>query len=198
MRPNFFVNTPDINPFFLQSAGRPGFRIRLILAGTLSPSYGLYNGFEICEAAPVPGREEYLDSEKYQLRQWDMDAPGNIQDDIRFLNHLRHRHPALQRFANLTFLNAFSDQVLAYGRFDEVADDFLLFHVLLDPHAARTFGFEVPLWEFGLPDEASIEVEDALHGTRFTWHGKAQSLTLDPETRPYAIWRLFPPGRGRA
>ena len=197
MRPNFFVNTPDINPFFLQSSGRPGFRTRLILAGTLSPNYGVYNGYEICEATPVPGTEEYLDSEKYHLRRWNMDAPGHIQDDIRLLNRLRNAHPALQDFANLHFVNAFDDAVLSYLKHDGAADDFLLFHVNLDPHTPRTFAFEVPLWDFGLPDDASIEVEDAIHGNRFTWHGKTHHLTLDPETRPYAIWRLFPPGRAR-
>lgn len=197
MRPNFFVNTPDINPFFLQSSGRPGFRTRLILAGTLSPNYGIYNGYEICEATPVPGKEEYLDSEKYQLRHWNMDAPGHIQDDIRLLNRLRRDHPALQGFTNLRFVPAFHDQVLSYLKSDAGADDFLLFHINLNPHAPASFAFEVPLWEFGLPDEASIEVQDAIHGNRFTWHGKDQSLTLDPESRPYAIWRLFPPGRAR-
>ena len=197
MRPNFFVNTPDINPYFLQSSGRPGFRTRIMLAGTLAGSYGMYNGFEVCEAAAMPGKEEYLDSEKYQLRHWDFDQPGNIQDDIRLLNRLRAERPCLREFTSLRFYNAFHDQVLCYGKWDEVAEDYLLFHVLIDPNAPAEFGFEVPLWEFDLPDEASIEVEDAIHGNRFTWHGKAQTLRLDPFERPYAIWRLLPPGASR-
>jgi starch synthase (maltosyl-transferring) len=197
MRPNFFANTPDINPFFLQGSGRPGFRIRLVLAATLAGSYGIYNGFEICEAAPVPGKEEYLNSEKYQLRHWDMDQPGHIQDDIRLINGLRRGHPALKAFTSLKFHNAWNDHVLYYAKSDRQAEDYLLFHVLLDPHHPQEFQFEIPLWEFGLPDEASIEVQDLVHGNRFTWHGKTHTLRLDPQEQPYAIWRLIPPGAPR-
>lgn len=196
MRPNFFVNTPDINPRFLQSSGRPGFRTRLVLAATLGGNYGIYNGYEICEAAPVPGKEEYIDSEKYQLRVWDMNQPGHIQDDIRLMNSLRRAHPALQRFTNLAFYHADSDQVLAYGK--QSGDDFVLIHVNLDPDNPHSFAFEVPLWEFGLPDDASVEVRDLINGNRFTWHGKAQWLELDPLTRPYAIWQLLAPGVQRS
>ncbi|MEO3385358.1 alpha-1,4-glucan--maltose-1-phosphate maltosyltransferase [Mesorhizobium sp. CAU 1741] len=193
MRPNFFANTPDINPRYLQTGGRPGFRTRLVLAATLAGSYGIYNGFEICEAASVPGKEEYLDSEKYQLRSWDMDQPGNIQDDIRLINKLRRKHPALRNDISLTFHNAFNENVLYYGKSDPQSQDFLLFHVNLDPDNVQEFEFEVPLWEFGLSDDASIEVQDLLHGNRFTWHGKTHVLRLDPHERPYAIWRLFAP-----
>jgi len=197
MRPNFFVNTPDINPYFLQTSGRPGFRTRLILAATLSGSYGIYNGYEICEAAPVPGKEEYLDSEKYQFRVWDMDQPGNIQKDIRLVNRLRREQPALKAFTSLKFHNAWNDDVLYYAKHDRGSENFVLFHVLLDPHQPQEFDFEIPLWEFGLPDDASIEVQDLIHGNRFTWHGKFQRLQLDPHQRPYAIWRLLPPGAPR-
>ncbi|MDQ0316480.1 alpha-1,4-glucan--maltose-1-phosphate maltosyltransferase [Amorphus orientalis] len=197
MRPNFFANTPDINPVYLQESGRPGFRIRLVLAATLAGNYGLYNGFEICDAAPVPGKEEYLNSEKYEIRQWDMDAPGHIKDDIRLVNRLRRERPAMQGFDNLTFYNAFDDEVLYYGKHDPETGDFVLVHVNLNPHEIRNFEFEVPLWEFGLPDDASIEVQDLRHGNHFTWHGKSHWLTLDPDDCPYAIWRLIPPGAGR-
>ncbi|GGA72157.1 alpha-1,4-glucan:maltose-1-phosphate maltosyltransferase [Nitratireductor aestuarii] len=197
MRPNFFVNTPDINPYFLQTSGRPGFRTRLVLAATLSGSYGIYNGYEICEAAPVPGKEEYLDSEKYQLRVWDMDQQGNIQDDIRLVNRLRREQPAMKAFTSLRFYNAWNDQVLYYAKNDKASGDFVLFHVLLDPQNSQEFDFEIPLWEFGLPDDASIEVQDLIHGNHFTWHGKSQRLNLDPNQRPYAIWRLIPPGAHR-
>ena len=197
MRPNFFVNTPDINPVFLQGSGRPGFRTRLVLAASLGGNYGVYNGFEVCDAAPVPGKEEYLDSEKYEIKDWDFAAPGNITDDIRLMNRLRRENPALQDFGSLKFFDAFDDDVLYYGKFDDASESYLLFHVLLDPHAGREFAFDLPLWEFGLPDEASIEVQDAIQGNSFTWHGKTHRLTLDPENRPYAIWRLLPPGGAR-
>ena len=197
MRPNFFVNTPDINPIFLHTSGRAGFRIRTVLAATLAGNWGLYSGFELCEAAPMPGKEEYLDSEKYELRARDFDAPGHIKDDVRLVNRIRRERPAMRDFTNLRFLTAHDDRVLYYGRFDEAAQDYLLFHVLLDPHAGADFAFELPLWELGLPDDASVEAEDAIHGNRFTWHGKYHRLTLDPGERPYAIWRLIPPGAPR-
>lgn len=198
MRPNFFANTPDINPQFLQTSGRAGFRLRLALAATLAGNYGLYNGFEICEAEAVPGKEDYLNSEKYELRVWDLDKPGHIKDDIRLFNRLRNNHPALRNFTSLSFFNAFNDSVLYYGKSDEEAGSYILVHVNLDPHTAQEFDFEVPLWEFGLPDEASIEVEDLRHGNHFTWHGKMQRLRLDPNDCPYAIWRIYPPGAPRA
>ena len=194
MRPNFFANTPDINPRFLQTSGRPGFRTRLVLAATLAGNYGVYNGYEICEAEPYPGKEEYLDSEKYQLRHWDFDRPGHIKDDIRLVNRLRHERPALRCFESLAFHNAWDDAVLYYSKSTPDRSDYVLFHVLLDPHSPRDFEFEVPLWEFGIPDEGWIEVEDLIHGNRFRWHGKRHRLWLDPQERPYAIWRLIPPG----
>ena len=95
-RPHLFVNTPDINPYFLQTSGRPGFLIRAALAATLSGLWGLYSGFELCEAAPLPGKEEYLNSEKYEIRVRRYDAPGNIISEISKLNRIRKNNPALQ------------------------------------------------------------------------------------------------------
>jgi starch synthase (maltosyl-transferring) len=197
MRPNFFVNTPDINPTYLQTSGRPGFRIRLVLAATLAGNYGVYSGFELCEAEPVPGKEEYLNSEKYEIRKWEWDKPEHIRPDIRLINRLRREHPALQGFTNLTFYNAWNDNILYYGKMTAAKDDFILVMVNLDPHNGQGAHFEVPLWEFGLPDEASIEVEDLVTNSRFIWHGKVQHMWLDPQQRPYAIWRLNPPGGAR-
>ncbi len=217
MRPNFFVNTPDINPIFTQTSGRPGFRTRAILAASLAGNWGLYSGFELCEGEPLPGREEYRDSEKYEMRHRDFDAPGHIKDDIRLINRLRQDHPAMRDFRNLTFETAHDGRVLAYARRQRTTmgtgpgagvatgagasrgtGDLILFHVLLDPYASAHFGIDVPLWRFGLPDDGSIEVEDMLHGNRFTWTGRTHSLSLDPATRPYAIWRLIPPDASNA
>ena len=194
MLPNFFPNTPDINPYFLQQGGRPAFQIRLALAATLSPSYGIYNGFEISEAAAIPGKEEYLHSEKYEIRAWDLQQEGNIGWDIQLMNRLRNAHPALQQFTNLSFYNAWNDDILFYGKRTADLSDFLLFHVCLDPHNAQEAYFEVPLWEFGLTDDAAIEVEDLVTGHRFTWFGKHQHIRLDPYYKPFAIWRLIGPG----
>lgn len=194
MRPNFFTNTPDINPIFNQTSGRPGFRTRVVMAASLSGNWGMYSGFELCEGEPLPGREEYRDSEKYELKHRDFDAEISIRDDIRLINRIRREEPAMKDFRNLKFFPAFHDEVLCYGRFDPASRNYLLFHVLIDPHRPAEFGFEVPLWEFGLPDDASVEVRDMLHGNSFTWHGKAHRLELDPVERPYAIWKLTPPG----
>lgn len=194
LRPNFFVNTPDINPSYLQTGGRPGFQIRLVLAATLAGNYGIYNGFELCEADAITGKEEYLNSEKYEIRAWDWDRPGNIRQDIALVNRLRRDHVALHDFANLAFYNAWDDNILYFGRRTADLDSFLLVAVNLDPHAAHAADFEVPLWEFGRPDGASIAVEDLVTGERFTWTGKIQHIRLDPAIRPYAIWRLVGEG----
>lgn len=195
MRVNFFVNTPDINPIPLQTSGRPGFRTRAILAASLAGNWGLYSGFEFCEGAPMPGKEEYLDSEKYELRHRDPDTPGHIRDDIRLINEIRRKHPQMRDMRNLVFVPAHDDRVLSYARCD--ADGAVFFHVLLDPHAPAEFGFEVPLWQFGLPSDASVEVQDLIQGNSFTWHGRDHRLTLDPVDRPYAIWKLTAPGGAR-
>ena len=197
MRVNFFVNTPDINPVPLQTSGRPGFRTRAILAAGLAGNWGLYSGFEFCEGAPMPGKEEYLDSEKYQLRHRDLDAAGHIKDDVRLINRIRREHACMRDMRNLTFVPAFDDRVLSWLRHDRASGDAVLFHVLLDPASPAEFGFEVPLWEFGLPSEASVEVQDLVAGNSFTWHGMQHRLALDPHTRPYAIWRLSAPGAAR-
>ncbi len=197
MRPNFFANTPDINPVYLQENGRAGHQVRLVLAATLSPLYGLYNGYEICEATPMPGKEEYLNSEKYELRAWDFDTADNIKDDIRLINRIRRDNPALWQFTDLTFLNAWNDNILCYYKSSAAKDNLVVVAVNLDAQNAQGASFEIPLWEFGLPDDAGIEAVDLVHGSRQTFSGKTQSIWLDPADRPYAIWRLIPPGSAR-
>ncbi|SFG94246.1 alpha-1,4-glucan:maltose-1-phosphate maltosyltransferase [Palleronia marisminoris] len=194
MRPNFFTNTPDINPYFNHTSGRPGFRTRAIMAASLSGNWGLYSGFELCEADWLPPKDEYLNSEKYELKHRDYDAPGHIKDDIRLINRIRQTEPAMRDFRNLKFFNAFDDRVLYYGRFDEITGSYLLFHVLIDPLNPAEFEFEVPMWEFGQPDDGAIDVTDMLQGNSFEWRGKAHRLALDPQKRPYAIWKLMPTG----
>ena len=190
-RPHFFVNTPDINPYFLQTSGRAGFRIRAVLAATLSGLFGVYSGFELCESAPVPGKEEYLDSEKYELRPRDWQAPGNIIADITLLNGLRREHPALQTHLNTRFLDADDPNVLHYAKSSPDGAETILVTVNLDPHAAHETRFEVPLWTFGVPDDGSVAVEDLVAGHRFRWHGKWQTVRIDPD-QPYRIWRIRP------
>lgn len=190
-RPQFFVNTPDINPFFLQTSGRPGFLIRAALAATLSGLWGVYSGFELCEAAPLPGREEYLNAEKYEIRAWDWNRPGNIAAEIRELNRIRRYNPALQTHLNVTFEAVFSEAILYYSKATPDRSNVLLIAVSFDPHNPQEADFELPLWEWGLPDDGALDIEDLLHGTRFTWHGKRQRMRLEP-SMPYAIWRARP------
>jgi starch synthase (maltosyl-transferring) len=191
-RPHLFVNTPDINPYFLQTSGRPGFLIRAALAATLSGLWGMYSGYELCEAAALPGREEYLDSEKYQIRIRRYDAPGNIVSEIARLNRIRRAHPALQSHLGLRFYPAHDDHVLLYGKRLPEQAEMILIAVNLDPFHARDVTIEVPVWEWSLADSASMKVSDLMRDTTFTWHGKLQRLRLDPAELPFAIWRITP------
>ncbi|MRK22020.1 alpha-1,4-glucan--maltose-1-phosphate maltosyltransferase [Pseudomonas sp. JG-B] len=191
-RPNFFVNTPDINPFFLQHAGRAGFLIRAALATMGSGLWGMYAGFELCESAPVPGKEEYLNSEKYQLRARDYDAPGNIRAEITQLNMIRRDNPALQTHLGFKAYNAWNDQILYFGKRTDDLSNFILIAISLDPQQPQEAHFELPLWEFGLPDDADLEGEDLMSGHRWTWHGKVQWMRIDPSHLPFGIWRVRP------
>ena len=212
-RPHFFVNTPDINPFFLQSSGRPGFLIRAALATTLSGLWGMYSGFELCEARAIGGKEEYLDSEKYQIRAWEWQRPGNIIAEISLLNHIRATNPALQTHLGIQFHQASDPHILyfskatssdaeidgSYGldRPDRFGDNVILVAINLDPFSTHSAEIEVPMWRFGLADDAEVFVDDLLHDTQFSWHGKMQTITLDPFKLPFAIWRISPKNSSR-
>jgi len=153
---------------------------------------GLYSGFELCEAEALPGREEYLDSEKYQLRQREWQASGNIIAEITQLNRIRRENPALHSHLWLRFYNAFNEQVLWYGRATPDLSNFILVAVSLDPHSVQETQLEVPLWEFGLPDHGVLQVEDLVRGLSFKWYGKLQHWRFIPSEMPYAIFRVQP------
>jgi starch synthase (maltosyl-transferring) len=191
-RPNFFVNTPDINPVFLHESGRPGHLIRAALAATLAGLWGVYSGFELCEATPLPGREEYFDSEKYQLRAWDWNRSGNIVAEIAQLNLIRRTNPCLQTHLGLTFLNAWNDQILYFEKATADRGNVVLVAISLDPLAPQEADIELPLWRWSLPDGATLIAEDLVTGAGFTWTGKIQRLHLDPKYLPYAIYRVRP------
>ncbi|MCG6576868.1 alpha-1,4-glucan--maltose-1-phosphate maltosyltransferase [Pseudomonas sp. AF32] len=189
-RPNFFVNTPDINPAFLHESGRPGFLIRAALATMGSGLWGMYSGFELCESAPVPGKEEYLDSEKYEIRPRDFTAPGNIIAEIAQLNRIRRQNPALHTHLGLKIYNAWNDNILFFGKRTPDGSNFVLVAVSLDPHNPQEANFELPLWEMGLPDDAQTQGEDLMNGHRWTWYGKYQFMRIDPAYQPFGIWRI--------
>ncbi len=190
-RANLFPNTPDILPFYLQQNGRPGFMIRATLAATLSTVYGIYSGFELCENAALPGREEYLDSEKYQFKGRDWNAPGNIKEHITRLNRIRADNRALQLYDNLRFLPADNEQILCYLKMTPALDNIVIVVVNLDPHQWQNGFVEVPFEEFGLVDRGdTYRVHDLLSGERFDWRGRRNYVGLDPHTRPAHIFRV--------
>jgi len=191
-RPNFFTNTPDILPFFLQEGGRPAFRIRLALAGTLSPAYGIYNGFELSENAAIPGREEYIHSEKYEYKVWDWDRPGNIKRDIAILNRFRRENPALHELTNLRFLDCADPNILAYAKATPDHRNIVIVVVNLDPHAVHGGEIMLPLAEWGRPVEQEFLVEEAFTGRIAAWRGNRQHLIVDPQTDPVLLYRVLP------
>lgn len=191
-RPNFFVNTPDINPYFLQSSGRPGFLIRAALAATMSGLWGVYNGFELCEAQAIPGKEEYLDSEKYEIRSWDWGRPGNIVAEITRLNQVRRANPALQSHLGMRFHNIDNDQILFFSKSTPERDNVVLVAISLDPGGTQAGTLELPLWQWGLPDDGSVRVRDLFSDSHFRWDGKYHRVALTQE-RPFAVWGLEGP-----
>jgi starch synthase (maltosyl-transferring) len=177
-RPNFFANTPDILHEYLQHGGRPAFRVRLLLAATLSPTYGIYSGFELCENVPVrPGSEEYLDSEKYEVRVRDWHAPGNIRADVKLINRIRREQAALQRLSNLRFLPSENERILAYAK------DNLWIVVNLDPHHTQESMIHVP-------GSGHYLVEDLLTGESYPWHGSRNYVRLDPAEKVGHVFRV--------
>ncbi len=190
-RANLFPNTPDILPFFLQHGGRPAFMIRATLAATLSSVYGIYSGFELCENAALSGREEYDDSEKYQFKGRDWNAPGNIKEHITHLNRIRRENRALHFYDNLRFLPSDNDQILFYMKITPAMDNIVLVAVNVDPHNAQSGYVEVPFEEFGYLERGdTYTVRDLLTGERFDWRGGRNYVSLDPHTRPAHVFRI--------
>jgi starch synthase (maltosyl-transferring) len=189
-RPNFFANTPDILHEYLQVGGRPAFRIRLLLAGTMAPVYGIYSGYELCEnKARNEGSEEYLDSEKYEIRVRDWSAPGNIKHDVSRLNRIRRENPALHVLDNLTFLHTDSDMILAYRK--SAPGNELIVVVNLDPHHVHETMITVPIDSYGIADGEAYDVEDLLTGERYVWRGARNYVKLDPAERVGHILRVL-------
>jgi starch synthase (maltosyl-transferring) len=189
-RPHFFVNTPDINPDFLQNAPRSAYLIRAALATTLSGLWGMYSGFELCEGRPDAKKKEYADSEKYEIRAWDWDRPGNIVREITILNRIRRDNPALHSYLGISLLKAWNDNILFFEKATPGRENVLLVAVSLDPHHPQEADIELPLWKFGLSDHDSLGVEDLVRQHRFTWTGKYQRIRLEPGEIPFSIWRI--------
>jgi starch synthase (maltosyl-transferring) len=187
-RPNLWPNTPDILPFVLQEGGRAAFMIRVLLAATLSPLYGIYSGYELCENEALPGREEYLDSEKYQFKERDWNAQGNIKDWITQLNRIRKQNRALQLYTNLQFYHAENDAILFYGKMTAARDNIILVAVNLDPHRKQNSFVDVPTEQFGQMESDDYRVQDLLSGATYTWRGRRNYVELDPEIQPAHVF----------
>jgi starch synthase (maltosyl-transferring) len=190
-RGNLFPNTHDILPFILQEGGRPAFKIRFALAATLSSVYGIYSGYELCENTPVPGREEYLNSEKYEYKVWDWDRPGNIISYITRVNAIRRQHPALQLYDNLRFYPSDDPNITAYGKATPDGEDRVLVVVNLDPFDTHETWLHLPLAEWGLEPGEPFQVEDLLTGDTHLWHAH-QHIHLDPHDEPARFYAVRP------
>ena len=191
-RPNFFTNTPDILAGILQGGGPSAFKLRAVLAATLSPSWGIYSGFELCENENVPGSEEYLGSEKYEIKAREWDKPGNIKSFIALLNEIRRNNQALQSLTNLTFLPADNDQILFYAKASSEGGNTLLIAVNLDPYQPQACTVTVPPAEAGVSPGGRYEVTDLLTGNVYNW-GEHNYVRLDPAFEPAHILRVDKP-----
>ena len=193
LRGNFFANTPDILHAFLQKGGRPAFKIRHILAATLSSVYGIYSGFELCENTPLrEGSEEYLDSEKYQIKPRDWDAPGNIKDFIAKVNRARQANPALQLYDNLRFHLSPDPNILCYSKATPDKANVALVVANLDPHAPHEDVVNLDLAELGLSEGQPFRVEDQISGSSWTWQGSRCYVRLDPQYEPAHLFVVRP------
>ena len=191
-RPNLWPNTPDILHEFLQTGGRPSFFIRLALAATLSSSYGIYGpAFELCESLPrEPGSEEYLDSEKYQLRHWEVNAEHSLKDLIARINRIRRDNPALQRNDTLKFFETSNDQIIAYSKSSPDGGNLIVCVVNLDPHNTQAGTVRVPLWQLGLSYDETYEMHDLLDDARYIWDQEWNYVQLNPQVSPAHIFSL--------
>lgn len=182
MRPNLFANTPDILHAYLQRGGRPAFQVRLVLAATLGASYGIYSGFELAENVPLrDGSEEYLDSEKYQIRVRNFDQPDSLSGMIGRINTIRRAHPALHHDWRLSFHRTDNPQLIGYSKVSVDGADTILVVVNLDPFNMQHGFVQLPLSEWGFGPHDSVEVRDLLSGETYFWRGEWNYVRLDPQ-----------------
>ncbi|GGP60531.1 alpha-1,4-glucan--maltose-1-phosphate maltosyltransferase [Streptomyces melanogenes] len=194
MRPNFFVNTPDILHAYLQHGGRPAFEVRAVLAATLSPSWGVYAGYELCENTALhDGSEEYLNSEKYELRPRDWEAAEregrSLAPLLTSLNRIRRRNPALRQLRSLRFHHTDNDAVLAYSK--RSGSNTVLVVANLDPHHTQEATVSLDMPELGLSWHESVPVRDELTGETYHW-GRTNYVRLEPGRAPAHVLVLRP------
>jgi len=191
-RPNLWTNTPDILTEYLQTGGRPAFAARLVLAATLGANYGIYGpAFELGEArAKEPGSEEYLDSEKYQLRNWNIDSPDSLREMITLVNEIRRENLALQSDRGLRFHTTENESLIAYTKSTADLADVVLTVVNLDPYHTQAGMVTLPLKELGLDTEKSYQAHELLSGARYMWNGPRNYVEINPHAAPAQIFRF--------
>ncbi|MBI3247672.1 MAG: alpha-1,4-glucan--maltose-1-phosphate maltosyltransferase [Deltaproteobacteria bacterium] len=191
-RPNLWPNTPDILTEYLQLGGRAAFIVRLVLAATLGANYGIYGpAFELCENCPrEAGSEEYLDSEKYEIRWWDLSKPESLRDVIARVNRIRRENPALQRDWSLRFHRIENDQLLCYSKSTEDYANVILVVVNLDPHHTHSDWMELSLETLGLDPQQPYQAHDLLSDARYLWSGARNYIELNPQVMPAHVFRI--------
>jgi starch synthase (maltosyl-transferring) len=191
-RPNFWPNTPDILTEYLQSGGKPAFMARLVLAATLASNYGIYGPpFELCVNTPREhGSEEYLDSEKYEIKHWDINRPDSLKDFIARVNQIRRENPALQSNQNLWFHTVDNEELICYSKHTDDLSNIILVVVNLNPHYTHSGWVHLPVEPWELDPQRPYQVHDLLSGVRYLWHGAGNYLELNPNICPAHIFRI--------
>lgn len=191
-RPNFWPNTPDILSEFLQHTNRGGFLQRLVLAATLGSNYGIYGpAYELMENTPLePGKEEYLNSEKYEIRQWDMDAQHNLKKVIRRINQIRRENKALQNTHSLKFHQVDNEALICYSKTSENLDNIILVVVNLDANYTQSGWISFPIQEFKIDDRESYQVHELMGGTFHLWNGETNYVEINPGIMPFQIFKV--------
>ncbi|MBI4194303.1 MAG: alpha-1,4-glucan--maltose-1-phosphate maltosyltransferase [Betaproteobacteria bacterium] len=191
-RPNVWPNTPDILTEALQFGGRPMFMARVVLAATLAANYGIYGpAYELMENVPrEPGSEEYLNSEKYELRHWDLDRPDSLRAFIALINRIRRENPALQSDGSLRFFPTDNDQLICYAKMDETGDNAIVTVVNLDPRNPHSGWVDLDLALLGIDSHLQYQMHDLLTGARYLWQGSRNFVMLDPARVPAHVFRV--------
>jgi starch synthase (maltosyl-transferring) len=192
-RPNLWPNTPDILTEYLQTGGRPAFMARLVLAATLGSSYGIYGpAYELCEAIPrEAGSEEYLDSEKYEIRHRDLEKQDSLKDFIGRVNRIRRDNAALQENGNLEFHQVDNEQLICYSKKTADLTNVMLTVVNLDPHHTQSGWVDLQLDVLGLSEHQTYQAHDLLTDARYLWTGRRNYVELNPYTCPAHILRIL-------
>lgn len=192
LRPNFWPNTPDILPQYLQYGGRPAFIIRLILAATLSASYGIYGpAYELCVNKALEGTEEYADSEKFEIKTWDWDAKGNLREVIERVNRIRRQNPSLQSIRNIELIPVDNESILGCVKTTEDRSNITVTLVNLDPRRRQSGWIHLPLQSMEIDPHQPFLAHDLLTGEKYIWQGETNYIELDPRVMPGHILRIY-------